>query len=62
MSLSSGHQYFAGDVPFALAMMWMDDVEDDVVDARYSLFNELNAELVRPPTSVARPPVSAHSS
>ena len=37
-------------------MMWMDDVEDDVVDARYSLFNELNAELVRhqcrPPTSV----------
>ena len=40
-------------------MMWMDDVEDDVVDARYSLFNELNAELVRPPTSVARPPVCA---
>jgi hypothetical protein len=39
-------------------MLWMDDVED-VVDARYSLFNELNAELVRPPTSVARPPVSA---
>ena len=38
-------------------MLWMDDVED-VVDARYSLFNELNAELVRPPTSVARPPVS----
>ena len=32
-------------------MLWMDDVED-VVDARYSLFNELNALMVRPPTSV----------
>ena len=37
-------------------MLWMDDVED-VVDARYSLFNELNAELVRPPIS-ERPPTS----
>ena len=38
-------------------MLWMDDVED-VVDARYSLFNELNAELVHPPAHQCRPPTS----